>query len=220
MLKNQQENKKLLELADSNVSRETFERLERYARLILKWQRTINLISQGTLDKIWERHFLDSAQILRYLPNKPLKILDFGSGAGFPGLVIAIMRPSSNVCLIESDQRKSSFLRAVIREVNIDNADVFNCRIERLSEENLFSSLPEYIVARALAPLSTLLDYCYPWAVQNKELRMLFLKGQKADEELLEAQKKYKYKAQKHIGILSENQTVGYILEISNLCIK
>src|SRR5258706_10017837 len=91
-----------------NVSRETIGRLEAYHQLLLKWQPKINLV--GDPENAWERHFLDSAQLIEFLPDRTVKLLDIGSGAGFPGLVLAIMG-MQNVHLVESDQRKAAFLK-------------------------------------------------------------------------------------------------------------
>ncbi len=98
-----------------NVSRETLEMFKVYARLLREWQKTINLVSESTLQEIDIRHFLDSAQLFKYLPQKPVKLADMGSGAGFPGLVLAMMG-AGEVHLIESDVRKATFLREVSRE--------------------------------------------------------------------------------------------------------
>ena len=103
--------------AAANVSRETLERLKRYAVLLEKWNRAINLVARGSLIDIWRRHMLDSAQLWPLLPaarGRPHRILDLGSGAGFPGLVLAIMgvpERTVEVHLVESDEKKAAFLR-------------------------------------------------------------------------------------------------------------
>ena len=92
-----------------DVSRETLERLQVYNMLLHKWQRAINLVSRQSLDDSWRRHFLDSGQLFRLLPGEANSMLDIGSGAGFPGMVLAIMG-ARNVELVESDERKCLFL--------------------------------------------------------------------------------------------------------------
>src|SRR6056297_2124617 len=102
---------------DLRVSRETQERLETYAALLKKWNSRINLVSRSSLDQLWERHILDSAQLLELADKNVRKWVDIGSGGGFPGLVIAILGAESHSALqctlIESDVRKSAFLRTV-----------------------------------------------------------------------------------------------------------
>ena len=116
-----------------NVSRETLEALTVYVALLEKWQPRINLISPASLPDIWHRHIFDSAQLLAHMPElapgEPRRILDIGSGAGFPGLVLSIMG-GVTVDLVESDQRKAVFLSTVIRELGLP-AKVHNQRIEK-----------------------------------------------------------------------------------------
>ena len=102
-----------------NVSRETIEQLAAYLALLAKWQPRINLVSSATLADAWRRHILDSAQLAGYLPENGAHILDIGSGAGFPGLVLSIIT-DNQVTLVESDQRKSVFLQTVIPRIGFD----------------------------------------------------------------------------------------------------
>ena len=157
------------------VSRETYEKFEIYHKTLLKWQNSINLISKNTIKNIWERHFLDSAQLYRFVKNLDGNVIDFGSGAGFPGMVLAIMG-NKNVHLVESNQKKCVFLKeiAMLTETDIT---IHNCRIEDLSFINV-----DLITCRALASLSTLIDYVEVFI--NKSLsekqkipKLLFLKG-------------------------------------------
>lgn len=140
-----------------NVSRETIEKLEIYASLLRKWNKTINLVSPGTVDALWVRHFADSAQLLSLAPQNMRKWADLGSGAGFPGAVIAVLTESSHpdltVTLIESDQRKATFLRTVARETQTS----FTVLAER--SESVARLEADVISARALAPLDVLLGY-------------------------------------------------------------
>ena len=112
----------------------------------------INLVANSTMVDVWQRHVLDSAQLIKFYPPNTKKILDVGSGAGFPGLVLAIMG-NVEVDLVESDQRKAIFLSTVIRSLDLP-AKVHNQRIETLP--NLF---PDVITARAVAPVSKLMNY-------------------------------------------------------------
>ena len=143
--------------------------------MLEKWQPRINLIANSTLLDIWHRHIFDSAQLAQHVPTDTKIILDVGSGAGFPGLVLAIMT-GATVHLVESDQRKSIFLHTVSRELEL-NTVIHNKRIETLPPLGA-----EIITARALASvekLLTLLDSQLPAGPI-----CLFLKGAKVQEEL------------------------------------
>jgi 16S rRNA G527 N7-methylase RsmG len=111
-----------------DVSRETISRLQAYHDLLVKWQKAINIVSPKTLDEVWSRHFADSAQLAERIPQNA-KVADLGSGGGFPGLVLAIMRPDLEIHLVESDLRKSEFLKNVSRETK-SAARVHNDRVE------------------------------------------------------------------------------------------
>ena len=162
-----------------DVSRETLASLSAYVALLEKWQPRINLVSSATLPDIWQRHILDSAQLLPHLPVVPAhqrcQILDIGSGAGFPGLVLAILG-AGDVQLIESDQRKAVFLQTVVRELGL-SVRVSNQRIETLP-----ACQPDVITARALAALPKLISLIEPQL--HNGLTCLFLKGASVDEEL------------------------------------
>ena len=135
--------------AATSVSRETLERLQIYVDLLVKWQKSLNLVGPSTISDLWRRHMLDSAQLLRFMPPGTRSLLDLGSGAGFPGLVLAIMGVNG-VELVESDQKKTVFLREVSRETGADVV-VHACRIEKLEEKRV-----DVVTARALAPLDRL----------------------------------------------------------------
>jgi len=158
-----------------DVSRETMDRLSAYVALVEKWQKRVNLVSASTLPDIWMRHIWDSAQLVPLIPSETGRILDVGSGAGFPGLVLAALC-DAECHLVESDQKKAIFLQTVIRETGI-RATIHNKRAESLP-----SLEPDIITARALAPLEKLLDLL---AVQLRPgTRCLFLKGEQAEAEL------------------------------------
>ena len=162
-----------------NVSRETLSQFEAYLALLEKWQRRINLVANSTMADVWQRHILDSAQLIKFYPPDTKKILDVGSGAGFPGLVLAIMG-NVEVDLVESDQRKAIFLSTVIRSLGLP-AKVYNQRIETLP--NLDADV---ITARALAPVSKLMKL-----IENQislDTVCLFLKGASVEDELTELQ--------------------------------
>ena len=172
--------------AKTDVSRETLASLETYLALLARWQQAINLVGPKTLSDPWRRHILDCAQLLDHLPSRSEALYDLGSGAGLPGLVLAILG-CEQVHLIESDQRKAQFLREVARQLNL-KVHIHAARIEDLQ-----SNAADVVTARALAPLPRLLD------LANTVLRpgaiCLFLKGQNATGELTEARKSWSMNA-------------------------
>ena len=151
-----------------NVSRETLDKLEQYHALLLKWQGSINLVSPNTIPDAWERHFLDSLQLLEYIPEDCKTLFDFGSGAGFPGLVLACAHSDIDVHVIESDQRKCSFMRTVSRETKTP-INIHNMRIESFNSD----AVPGVITARALASLHDLCTYIVPWTAKNPHLKII-----------------------------------------------
>ena len=164
-----------------NVPRETIEQFTKYHDLLIKHQEKTNLVGSGTVSTIWIRHFSDSAKltdrIITYTNNmsSTIDVCDVGSGAGFPGLVLAILG-AGDVKLVESDQRKAVFLQTVIWELGL-SACVINQRIE-----NLPACQPDVITARALAALPKLMSLIEPQF--HNGLTCLFLKGACVDEEL------------------------------------
>ncbi len=175
-----------------DVSRETLERLQVYNMLLHKWQRAINLVSRQSLDDSWRRHFLDSGQLFRLLPGEANSMLDIGSGAGFPGMVLAIMG-ARNVELVESDERKCLFLREVSRETSTD-VTVTNERIEKLSPKTV-----DVLTSRACAPLDVLLGYARPYL--GPSTICLFPKGRTVQDELTTAQKRWNIRYTLHQSV-------------------
>lgn len=192
----------------TELSVEQTEKLEHYLQLLKKWQKAINLVSKNTIETAWQRHFIDSTQLSPYIPEGS-NVTDLGSGAGFPGLVLAVIRPDLSVTLIESDTRKCAFLSNVSRETST-NINIISERIEEASER----PATDIITARALDTIKNLLDYSWPFIEQNKDLKLLLLKGQKTDQELDESRVAYKYKYQKH---QSSSDSEGVIVELSDV---
>jgi 16S rRNA (guanine527-N7)-methyltransferase len=160
------------------VSRETVERLDVYLDLLRRWQRTINLVAASTLADPWRRHILDSAQLIRFVPGDATRLVDLGSGAGLPGLVLAIMGVR-DVHLIESDRRKAAFLREAARATGA-GATVHACRIDEAPP-----LAADIVTARALAPLKDLLGHAHRFATPGT--RCLFPKGRQVEAELTDA---------------------------------
>jgi 16S rRNA (guanine527-N7)-methyltransferase len=180
-----------------DVSRETHDRLSAYVDLLRRWQDSVNLVGKATLDDVWGRHILDSVQLALYAPEGARRWIDLGSGAGLPGLVLAIYldsRQPIHVDLVESNGKKAAFLRAAIRQTGAP-ARVIAKRIEQIESD---PEQPAYdvVCARALAPLEKLLGFGQVF-IKNGA-RGLFLKGQHIEEELTAATKYWKIDASRH----------------------
>ena len=184
------------------VSRETLARLEAYAELLSRWSGRINLVGRATLDDPWRRHFLDSAQLLPLVPPTAGSLIDLGSGAGFPGLVLAILGVPG-VTLVDSDAKKCAFLREAARLTGA-SARIAAARLESLPPQPF-----DIVTARALAPLHVLLGLAAPFL--GPGTRCLFLKGERAPEELTEARKGWKMETTAH---RSRSDPRGVILEL------
>ena len=187
-----------------NVSRETIDKFQAYLTLLEKWQRRINLVANSTLADAWQRHILDSGQLVAYYPPQTRHILDVGSGAGFPGLVLSIMG-GVTVDLVESDQRKAVFLSTVIRELGLP-AKVHNQRIEKMPKLH-----PDVITARAVAPVPKLLNLIETQL--SSSCVCLFLKGASVEDELTNLQS-YSTITPKTYPSLSG--PTGVVLELKN----
>lgn len=199
--------------ADSRfVSRETQERLRAFAELVLKWQKSINLIAPTTVPDIWERHVLDSLRVFELDPF-PKTWADLGSGAGFPGLVTAIClrEPGAGwVHLIESNQKKAAFLRSAILETEA-RASVHPVRIEDAGE---VIPVPDAVSARALTSLPQLLNYVAGWARQKPEMTCWFHKGFGYRDEVELARGQWSFDLLEHASRVREGSVV---LQIQNL---
>jgi len=190
----------------TGVSRETRDRLSHYAELLLRWNHAINLVANGSLKDLWKRHFLDSAQLLPLIPTEgPDDLVDFGSGAGFPGLVLAIMG-AGQVHLIERDGRKCAFLREVAHKtaapITVHNTDL----------NNVTPWPVKAVTARAFAPLSNLLPFAAPFIDQGA--LGLFLKGKTLDDELTQSSKEWRILADR---VPSASDPAGCILRVRKL---
>jgi len=195
-----------------NVSRESLEKLRTYVTELLHWQASINLISPATVGHVWHRHVCDGLQLADYLSGEENLIIDIGSGAGIPGIPLAIWleerNPSAEVVMIESNSKKAAFLKHASRVCKLTTR-IINTRVELLDNSDLGQSA-DVCVARALAPLPGLLDLTAKLPVRPQ--RMLFLKGQDVDAELTAAAKCWNISFSKHSSRTQQN---GCILEIN-----
>lgn len=183
----------------TGVSRETLARLEAYVELLSAWNRRINLVGPRTMGDVWRRHILDSAQLLPLVPPKARVLLDVGSGAGLPGLVLAIVS-GQETHLVEADQRKCVFLREAARVTETK----LHVHAQRLEECPRFRA--DLLTARAFAPLPDLLDQVEDFIDTHSIL--LFLKGKTAGEELTQARKGWKMRASLQQSVSDPSGTV------------
>lgn len=193
-----------------NVSRETINELKKYEALVVEWNNKFNLISKSSVQYIWERHILDSLQLCQFIKNTDKIMYDFGSGAGFPAIVLSIVGkqlfPKLKIFLVESITKKALFLNTVKNELNL-NIEVINDRIENIKAENI-----DLISSRAMASLDRLIDYSKPFC--NKNTRLIFPKGSKYKEEIDLSLKKWKFDFD---IIQSKTDETGKILYIRNI---
>jgi 16S rRNA (guanine527-N7)-methyltransferase len=157
-------------------------RFAAYLALLAKWQKAVNLVSAATLPEARMRHIEDSLQLAPHIPAQTKTLADLGSGAGFPGLVLAMARPELAVHLIESDQKKGSFLAAVSRETHTP-VTLHRARLEKVVADPAVP-VPDVVTARAFAALADILAYCLPWAERNPALVFLLPKGAQAESEI------------------------------------
>ncbi|MBO6717148.1 MAG: 16S rRNA (guanine(527)-N(7))-methyltransferase RsmG [Rhizobiaceae bacterium] len=199
-----------LERIAGPVSRETFDRLKGFEALFGKWAARINLAAPSTLPQLWDRHILDSAQILPLAPAAQ-RWLDLGSGGGFPGAVLAILlheRPGASIALVESNNKKAAFLRNALAQAGAP-ASVHPVRIEDFGSQKYSADV---VTARALAPLSALLGLAGPWLTEGA--KGLFHKGRDYRREVEESRDAWQFDLVEHPSAID---AASVILEISGL---
>lgn len=191
-----------------DASKEVSNKLDIYVETLEQWQSLMNLVSDTTLPIVWTRHILDSAQLYKLLKEEDKVIVDFGSGAGFPGLVLAILDDKNREYhLIESDGKKCKFLNEIIKLCKL-NAIVHNERIEKINDIK-----PNVITARALSSLLELVKYAKKFL--NKDARCIFMKGKKAPEEIKECQKQFNIEFDKVQSITSPEGQIIIINKVT-----
>ena len=196
------------------VSRETITSLVKYENYLIKSNKTLNLIGKSTINEIWLRHFLDSSQVIDFIDKNTSKLIDLGSGAGFPGLIIAILAKDRKirleVKLIEKSTKKASFLREIVNYLNL-NVEVLN--INALTYAKKLEA--DIIVARAFKPLKIILRFLDK-NTKNWKKVFLFL-GKTGQDELLQASKSWNIKYKQRMSITSNDSVV---IEINKLTKK
>ena len=195
----------------TQVSRETITSLKKYEDLLVKANKSLNLIGNSTIDQIWIRHFLDSVQVIDFVDKNDQNLVDLGSGAGLPGLVLAIAakdrKLTIKIKLIEKSPKKANFLKDLIDKLNL-NVEVHNQNV--LAEQIVFTD--DVFVARAFKPLAIILELIHNKATKWKKI-FIFL-GKSGQEELLGASKSWDIKYKQRMSITSNDSTV---IEINKL---
>jgi 16S rRNA (guanine527-N7)-methyltransferase len=195
-----------------HVSRESWARVETFVALLLQWQQRINLISPASIPFIWERHVIDSLQLLPLLPTDAKSVADLGSGSGFPALPLAIAS-GLEFHLYESNNKKAAFLREALRVTGCKG----QVHGERLTGKAPAHGMPrvDVVTARALAPLNELLELAHP--LMKNGAQALFLKGQDVDHELTHAQKYWRIQYTKHASLTDSQAIILAMQEVSRV---
>jgi len=198
----------------TQVSRETITSLKKYENLLLKANKGLNLVGNSTINQIWIRHFLDSVQVIDFVDKNDQNLVDLGSGAGLPGLVLAIAakdrKLTVKVKLIEKSPKKVKFLKDTVRALNL-NVEVLQQNI--LDEQIKF--FEDVFVARAFKPLKTILQLIHNKANNWKKI-IIFL-GKTGKNELLQASKSWDIEYKQRVSVTSNDSTV---IEINRLIKK
>ena len=191
-----------------NLNKTEVEKIDFYLNYIIRHNKHTNLIGKSTIEKIWDRHVLDCLQLTQHINNKKSKIIDLGTGAGLPGILLSILG-YQKVVMIDSVKKKTDFVKKIIKELSL-SAKIQNKRIEKepLSQHDI-------IVSRALAPLIKLLTYARMYS--NKNTTSLFLKGRNVNNEIEIAMKEFFFD---YIKKESASLGGGCILQIKNIKVK
>ena len=195
----------------TQVSRETITSLKIYEKCLIESNKTLNLVGKSTINDVWIRHFLDSSQVIDFIDKNSKSVIDLGSGAGFPGLIVAILAKDRKipikVNLIEKSKKKALFLKRVINDLKLDT-HVLNLNVFELTDK----IQTDLIIARAFKPLKTILRFL-DQKVQNWKKIFLFL-GKTGQNELLQASKIWDIRYKQRRSVTSRDSMV---IEINRL---
>ena len=164
-----------------NIDKEKADLFEEYKKILLEWNEKINLTAITDEKEIILKHFIDSASILKYI-NEGERVIDIGTGAGFPGIPLKIMNNGLNITLVDSLNKRVNFLNEVIKKLNLNNICAIHARAEELGRDNNYREMYDVATSRAVANLSTLLEYLMPFVRVGG--RCICMKGPNIDEEL------------------------------------
>ena len=195
----------------TQVSRETITSLKKYEKCLIESNKTLNLVGKSTINDVWIRHFLDSSQVIDFIDKNSKNVIDLGSGAGFPGLIVAILAKDRKipikVNLIEKSKKKALFLKRVINDLKLDT-HVLNLNVFELTDK----IQTDLIIARAFKPLKTILRLL-DQKVENWKKIFLFL-GKTGQNELLQASKIWDIRYKQRRSVTSRDSIV---IEINRL---
>ena len=195
----------------TRVSRETITSLIKYEEMLIEANKSLNLVGKSTINQIWNRHFLDSAQVIDFIDKNDKNILDLGSGAGFPGLILAILGKDRGetfkVMLLEKSPKKIKFLKKIIDELKL-NVQLINKNI--LDDEFEFNN--DVFVARAFKPLSVIFELIH--SKSKKWKKIIIFQGKTGKENIIQASKSWDIKYKQRVSATSGD---SMILEISEL---
>ena len=193
------------------VSRETITSLKKFENYLKTANKNLNLVGKTTIDNIWLRHFLDSAQVIDFIDENDRSIVDIGSGAGFPGIVLAIIlkerKSKVKIRFIEKSKKKTNFLNEVINKLELDVTTVN----QNVFEENE-KILDDVIMARAFKPLEIILELIHKKA-KNYKKTFLFL-GKTGNEQLLQASKNWDIKYKQRMSMTSNDSKIIEIYKL------
>lgn len=161
---------------------------EKYYELLIDWNQRMNLTTITDKDEVIQKHFIDSVLLLTKYDKTKFEnknIIDVGTGAGFPGIPLAIMLPQTNFVLIDSLDKRITFLKTVLKELGLSNVTLYHGRAEDFGKDTSFREQFDYCVSRAVAPLPILLEYCSPFIKVDGSL--LLYKSIKTDQEVDES---------------------------------
>jgi 16S rRNA (guanine527-N7)-methyltransferase len=196
------------------VSRETILGLEMYEKLLIEENKVLNLVGKSTIREIWHRHFMDSYQVIDFIEKNDKIINDLGSGAGFPGIIVALAakekKMNVKINLLEKSRKKTQFLKKIVTRLNL-NVEVIN---EDILKKD-FNMLGDVFLARAFKPLTKICELMHSKTPNWKKL-FVFL-GKTGDQELLRASKNWDIKYKQRVSITSGDSK---ILEVNNLTKK
>ena len=195
----------------TRVSRETITSLTTYENMLIKANNEFNLIGNSTINEIWTRHFLDSVQVIDFIDKNDKSLADLGSGAGLPGLVVAIAAKDRKIPLriklIEKSPKKVKFLKEIIYELNL-NVEVLN---QNVLEQSV-KLMEDVLVARAFKPLAIILELIHNKATNWKKIFILL--GKTGEKELLQASKSWDIQYKQRMSVTSSDSIV---IEINKL---
>lgn len=200
------------------ITEDQIDKFHTYYELLVEWNKKMNLTSITEYSEVVRKHFLDSCLLLKeYDENlfRNKKIIDIGTGAGFPGIPLAILLTDTSFTLVDSLNKRIDFLKIVIEKLELTNVTLYHGRAEDLGKEEFFREQYDYCVSRAVAGLPLLLEYCSPFIVKNGSL--LLYKSKKVLKEIEEASNALTLlncRVSQKIQLIDETDYERYILQI------